>query len=440
MPNAHKPTCLPIATVHGLSHEGRGVASVNGKTTFISGALSGEKVRFAINRRRGSYDEATLTDLIEASPQRAEPRCPHFGVCGGCSLQHMQHAAQLTLKQNTLLELLAHQAGVTPKHILPPLIGDLWGYRRKARIGIKYVAKKGKVLVGFRERNGRYLADLSHCEVLHPNVGNHLQTFADCLNNLSVREQLPQLEVAVTETTTAVVLRHLVDIPANDLQCLIDFSKQHHWQLYLQPKGADSIHLVHPADHDPLLSYELPAHQLRLQFKPHHFIQINANINQQMIARALHLLDIQPDDSVLDLFCGIGNFSLPMAQRAREVIGVEADQEAVAFAKMNSKNNNLNNTAFFASDLFQIPYNGQWVKRTYDKVLLDPPRAGAQECLGYLRQWQPRRIVYVSCNPATLARDTKAIIGLGYRLTEAGIMDMFPHTQHAEAIALFEGN
>ena len=429
-----------IATITGLSHDGRGVAQINGKTTFLFGGLPGESVHFRYTKQRASYDEGQVTQVDNPSPQRVEPSCPYFGLCGGCSLQHLTPNAQLEYKQNAFLELLQHQAGIVPKTLLKPLTGDLWGYRRKARLSVKAIPKKEKqVLVGFRERNGRYVADINHCEILHPSIGQRLLELSQLINQLTARNEIPQLEIAVDDHTTAIILRHLRPLDEKDLEILEQFFKQHDLKLYLQPAGPDSIHLHYPNSSE-LLSYQLPRSDITLQFHPHQFIQINASINQQMIDQALALLDLKPTDRALDLFCGIGNFTLPIAKQSLHVVGVEGDPLSVNQALSNAKLNNITNVQFYCANLFQETYNSPWAKQKFNKLLLDPPRAGAKEILDIVPTWKPERIVYVSCNPATLARDAKILVDQGYRLTMAGLMDMFPHTQHVEVMALFVKN
>ena len=387
-------------------------------------------------RRRNSYDEAAVENIIHASAERTAPQCAHFGVCGGCSLQHLQTAAQIAHKESAFLELLAHQAGTQPKIILKPLMAKAWGYRRKARIGVKYVAKKNKVLVGFRERDGRFIADLANCEVLEPKIGHLITSLSKFIDTLSIRDQIAQLEIATTDETNALIIRHLAAFSEIDLNALENYAQQNHMQIYLQPKGVDSIHLFYPADASSLLSYSLPEYKLKLEFHPAQFTQVNFEINQLMIKQAIKLLELKSDDRVLDLFCGIGNFSLPLAQKAKYVVGVEGDATAVKQAQANAHANQITNIEFHTANLFENIEDHPWAKQSFNKIVLDPPRAGAQEIMAQLKRWKPERIVYISCNPATLARDTKLLLELGYRLEAAGVMDMFPHTQHVEAMAL----
>lgn len=424
--------------ITALSHEGRGVAQIDGKATFLFGGLPDEDVRFRYTRQRASYDEGTVTDVIKASPHRVTPRCEHFMICGGCSLQHLTHAQQIAHKQTTFLELLKHQANLVPEHVLPPLTAEQWGYRHKARIGVKFVPKKEKVIVGFRERGGRLIADLSKCEVLHPNVGERIKATSECIYQLETRDAIPQLEIAISDDVTAVIVRHLASLPDHDREKLIAFARQASWQLYLQPKGLDSVTLCYPEDADDLLKYRLDEFDLTLQFHPTQFTQVNPAMNRLMINRAIELLDLQSNDHVLDLFCGIGNFSLPIARHCAQVVGVEGDEGSVERAAANATLNEITNTEFYTADLFTGDYNKVWSERPYNKVLLDPPRAGAEMIASQINQWPCERVVYVSCNPSTFARDAAILSKQGFRLQQAGILDMFPHTQHVEVISLFE--
>lgn len=424
------------ATVTGLSHDGRGITQINGKTTFLFNALDGETVQFRYTQQRGRFDEGSVVDVIEPSPDRTPIRCPHFGICGGCSLQHVKHPSQVSNKQAAFAELL-QQAEIKPHHWLEPIVAEPWGYRRKARLSVRHIPKKEKVLVGFREKNGRYVANLDSCAVLHPSIGEHITDFSDLLWTLETREQIPQIEIAVDDQETAIILRHLVELPQQDLRALREFSSKHGFKLYLQPKGLDSITLDWPKEADTLMQYALPDYGLTLQFHPAQFIQVNTAINQQMIRRALALLSLKPDDHVLDLFCGIGNFSLPIAQQVKQVVGVEGDESAIQQAIQNAKNNGINNSDFYRANLFEAVYTQSWAGRPFNKILLDPPRAGAEQAVNEISRWPATHIVYVSCNPTTLVRDAAILVQKGYRLEQAGVMDMFPHTQHTEVITLF---
>ena len=431
----------PILTtqIDRLSHEARGIAVIEGKTTFIKDALPGETVRFQHIRKRGSFDEGQTVEVLSPAAERTPPVCQHFGTCGGCSLQHMQLEAQIHHKQASFANLLQHQAQTQPKDWLAPLSKTPWGYRHKARLSIRYVAKKGKVLVGFRERDGRFVSDLNECPILHPSVGNNISKISNCLFHLSARESIPQIEVAVGDGDTAIIVRHLVALSDQDLHRLCELAIDCHYRLYLQPKGPETISLHYPTAGSELMHYEMADHNLKFAFHPSQFIQINPFINQAMVNRAIEQLQLSSDDRVLDLFCGIGNFSLPIAKHCRYVVGVEGDASAVAQAVVNAQDNQLDNTEFFTANLFE-PDQQSWLTQRFDKIVIDPPRAGAKQILPYVSAWQPSIIVYISCNPATLARDTAILQSHGYILDKAGIMDMFPHTQHTEAMAVFKRN
>jgi len=426
------------ARVESLSHDGRGVAHIDGKTVFIWGALPGEEVLFLLTRRRKTHDEGILHEVIKASPDRVEPRCPHFGVCGGCSLQHMRSEAQIPLKQGVLIEALRRIGRVEPEEILPPLSAETpWGYRRKARLGVKYVAKKGKVLVGFRERGSSFVTDLSRCDVLHPRVGELITPLGQLIGDLSVRDRIPQIEMSMGDEICVLVFRVLDPLSAEDERKLEFFGRAHQIVIYLQEAGPES---VRPLFGEPVeLTYRLPEFGVLCRFSPNDFTQVNMELNRLMVHRALQLLDPQPDEEILELFCGLGNFTLPLARRAAQVTGVEGDAGLVAGARANARANGMGNTRFYTANLYADLDLEPWLQGTFHKILLDPPRTGAQEVIQYLPRVQPRRILYVSCNPATLARDADELVNnLGYRLAAAGIMDMFPHTAHVESIALFE--
>ncbi len=442
-----------IATITDLTHDQRGIARVDGKTTFIKNALPGEQVHYTLQKRHRNYDEGIATEIVESSPQRTTPACPHFGICGGCSAQHMTHAYQIEHKQALLLQHLTHFGRVSPESVLPPLLGPVWQYRHKARLGVRYVQKKQKVLVGFREANGRYIAELDTCEVLHPAVGQRLSDLAQLIEGLACREQLPQIEVAIGEAAAdsnsidgaivALIVRHLEPLITEDLESLHHFAQRFGFHLYLQPQGPDSIHRLWPAasktPEDDYLFYSLPAFNLRLEFHPSDFTQVNPLLNQGMVQQAIELLNPQADEQILDLFCGLGNFTLPLATRAQQVVGVEGSDAMVARASYNATLNGIHNTSFYRADLAAPWTDAPWSQPVYHKLLLDPPRSGAQAIVEQIQQINPQRILYVSCNPATLARDAGILVHeKGYRLLKAGIMDMFPHTAHVESMALFE--
>ncbi len=425
------------ASIESLSAEGRGVAHVDGKTLFLHGGLPGEQVRFRYTRRQKRHDEGIVTEVIEASPDRVEPKCGHFGVCGGCGLQHMASTAQLMAKQQALLDTLMHIGKVEPERVLAPLSNaTTWGYRTKARLGVKYVAKKGRVLVGFRERGGSFVADLRRCEVLDERIGGLIEPLAELIGGLSIRDRVAQIEVAAGDADSVLIFRVLDEPSEADLARLRAFAAASGQHIYLQPGGPDSIV---PLDEAARLYYDLPAWDLRLDFLPTDFTQVNIAMNRRMIALALDLLALQPDDRVLDLFCGLGNFTLPLARQAREVVGVEGDAGLVQRARDNASRNDIDNARFHVANLYEPLQAEPWLNESFDKVLLDPPRSGAREILAWLGRLAPRHILYVSCYPGTLARDAGELVAKhGYRLAAAGVMDMFPHTGHVESIALFE--
>jgi len=429
---------IATARVTDLSHEGRGVAQDAGKTVFIDDALPGELVEWALRKRGRSFDEGTALQILEPSPDRVTPRCAHFGTCGGCALQHLSPEKQLAFKQQQLIEALSRIGHVTPADILPPLRADVWNYRRRARLSARWVPKKGRTVVGFRERAAPLVADLQHCDVLKAPVDNLLQPLSALLTALSIRDRVPQVEVAVADRAVALLIRILQPLNAADRALLEQFERDHALQIYLQPGGNDTVAPLQGAAIP--LTYGLPQFDVELHFEPVDFVQINASINEQMVARAVELLQLSPQDDVLDLFCGLGNFSLPLARRARTVVGVEGDAGLVARARRNAQRNGLANAEFFAAnlaaeDLRQLP----WATRRYARILLDPPRAGAREVLPVVAASGASRIVYISCHPGTLARDAGILVNEhGFELSAAGAMDMFPHTTHVESIAVFD--
>jgi len=426
-------------TIHSLSHDGRGITQIANKTTFVDGALAGEIITCNITKKRGSYNEANVIEIIQPSTKRVIPPCQHFGVCGGCSLQHMNDHAQMELKQLTLLDQLKHFGKVTPHTILAPLSANTIGYRRKARLGVKYVIKKNKLLIGFREKSSRYLADLLRCVVLHPAVGERLTELSELITSLDIANAIPQIEVAIGDHDVALIIRHLEPVSKNDEEKLVQFAHQHTFQLYLQPNAPATIQKCWPKDDNHRLTYTLPDYSLEFKFHPLDFTQINLEMNRLMVKQAIQLLDIKPQESVIDLFCGIGNFTLPIAQSAKHVTGIEGSDEMVKRAYENATHNHIANVSFHAANLMEPTNDLPWIKSRYDKILLDPPRVGAKEMLPFIHESGAKKIVYVSCNPATLARDAGELVHqYGYTLKAAGIMNMFPHTSHIEAMAVFE--
>lgn len=457
-------------TIDNLAHDGRGVASYgdsddhpiekHGKKVFVSFALPKETVNVKITGSKKSFEEGDTIEVV-ANPnhERTNPPCPHFGVCGGCSLQHWQPDGQIQFKQSVLAELLQHQANTQPQQWLAPLVADRLGYRTKARMGVRYVEKKGTALVGFRERSSNFLAALNECHVLDPRIGFEIENLKLLISNLAARDHIPQLEVAMGETlndlpdskkSVAVIIRHMVELSESDLALLQAFFAERDWQLYLQPKGAATVHRIdtQSARASSLtvpptggLFYQLPDLGIVFEFSPLDFTQVNLSVNRKMTQLALELLALQPGERVLDLFCGLGNFSLPLAKVVGEtgfVIGVEGSEAMTERASMNATANGLHHTAFYAQDLTQDFSDKPWANQGFDALLIDPPRSGALEVMQYLDKFDAKRIVYVSCNPATLARDTAVLFQKGYQLTHAGVMDMFCHTGHVESIARFE--
>jgi len=425
------------AHIESLNHEAKGVARVADKAVFIEGALPGEDVAFHYTRRKRHFDEGILDEVLAPGPGRVTPRCHHFTLCGGCCLQHLAGDAQVSHKQAAVLETLARVGHVTPEQVLAPITASQWGYRRKARLGVRYVYKKGRVLVGFRERQGRYLADLSRCEVLDPAVGMRLQALQTLIAGLTAFEHIPQLEVAVGDDGPALVFRHLRPLGDADRARLREFGQWYGIAVYLQPGGPDSVHPLWPAD--PRLSYRLPGHDIEILFAPTDFIQVNGAVNRRLVDLVIRLLEPRGDESALDLFCGVGNFTLPMARHFHRVTGVEGDAQLVRRAGENAAHNGIVNADFHTWDLAQDMARQPWWRGGIDKVLLDPPRTGAREAVEALAPVAPARIVYVSCNPATLARDAGHLVHeQGYRLTHACAVDMFPHTAHMEAVAVFD--
>ena len=425
------------AFIGDLSHDGRGVAHVDGKTVFVADALPGERVRANLIRKHRHFDEARAEEILEASPDRVAPRCPHFGVCGGCVLQHLAPAAQIAAKQNVLAQNFARIGHVEPARWLAPLTADGWGYRRRARLSVKCVPKKGKTLVGFRERDPRFVADLAHCDVLDPSLGEKLGVLGALLNDMQGAASIPQIEFSAGDVAHVLVFRHLQPLSGTDQERLAAFGREHGFAILLQPGGADSVHALEPGEID--LHYSLPAYGLKLAFTALDFVQVNARINQKMIAHALELLQPGAKDRVLDLFCGLGNFSLPIAQHAARVCGVEGDTGLVERARSNAAANGVANAEFHVGDLAGDVRGSAWARAEWDLMLLDPPRSGAEGLLRQLPGKSVRRVVYVSCHPASLARDAGTLVRMhGFRLEAAGVMDMFPHTAHVESIALFE--
>jgi 23S rRNA (uracil1939-C5)-methyltransferase len=425
------------ATIESATHDGRGIAAVSGKKVFVAGALPGETVEFIRRKSRRNFDEAELLQVIEPSSDRIDAKCEAFGRCGGCSLQHVSEDYQRSIKQQTLKDNLERIGKVAPKSWLEPMTGPVWGYRRRARLAVKDVPAKGRVLVGFRERHAPFITDMHRCEVLASPVDGLLDELSELIARLSIRARLPQIEIAIAENSTAMVFRVLDAPNAADKEHLIAFGAANNCRIYLQPGGLDSLQLIEPAGEVESLYYTLPEFDIRIEFEPIDFVQVNREINQRMVHFAIEQLNPGPEDRVLDLYCGIGNFSLPLARKSGTVLGVEGEKSLVTRAADNAKRNGLNNVEFRVADLSKIDGTESWVKAGWDCLLLDPARSGAAEIVERMQLLNPERIVYVSCHPGTLARDAGVLVHeKGYRLETAGIIDMFPHTAHVESIAI----
>ena len=432
------PETPVAATIESLSHDGRGIARLDGKTTFIDNALPGEQVFFQYTFMRRKFDEGRAVDILEPSPDRVTPPCAHSLICGGCSLQHLDPAVQIQRKQAVLAEQLEHFGGLRPERWLEPLTGPVTGYRGKARLGVKYVDAKGDTLVGFREKRNSLIADLAQCEVLIPEVGHRFRDLRALINGLDCRRRLPQIEVARGDDAVALVFRHLDPLSPADQDALVAFCRENGLQCYLQPGNESTVHRVWPEQGEERLYYRHPQADVEMAFHPSDFTQVNAEINRRMVPLALDLLEVEAHHQVLDLFCGLGNFTIPAARRAAGVVGVEASDAMVRRGYENARRNGLENVAFHAWDLDSEPKGQPWARQRYERVLLDPPRSGALEMVRMMPQFGAEKLVYVSCNPATLARDAGELVARGYRLSGAGVMDMFPHTAHVESIALFD--
>ncbi len=460
-PNTEAPSVPPHLAwlkVESLDLEAQGVAHRDdGKVVFIEDALPGEEVRVSVFRKKNNWEQATMSDMRRESAQRVKPQCTYFGLCGGCKMQHFHASAQVAVKQRVLEDNLWHLGKVKPDTLLRPIEGPAWGYRYRARLSVRYVAKKGTVLVGFHERKSRYVADMQTCEILPPHLSRLLMPLRTLIASMDQRDRLPQIEVAVGTQITVLVLRHLEPLTAADTQRLQAFAKAHSpaqggqqtlsW--WLQPKGPDT---VHPLDESlPALDYNLPEFGIHMPFKPTDFTQVNHAINQVLVTRALRLLQVQKSERVIDWFCGLGNFTLPLATQAKEVLGIEGSETLVARSRENASANRLgHNTSFVARNLFELTPQELFSYGHADKWLVDPPREGAfalVKALADLHQdptlvpdWvPPKRIVYVSCSPGTLARDAGLLVHqAGYRCVAAGAVNMFPHTAHVESMAVFE--
>lgn len=430
---------MNIANIESLDHEGRGVAHVEGKVIFIEGALPGEQVAYTSFRRKPSFENARADAILKASSQRVTPHCPHFGICGGCSMQHLDPLAQTAAKQRVLEDAFWHIARLKPESILPPIVGPAWGYRRRARLTVRKVEKKGGVLVGFHEKRSSYVAVMDSCAVLPAPISALLLPLRELVGGLSIPDRLPQIEVAAGDTPTALVLRILGPLTAADEQKLRDFADTHGVHIYLQTGGPDTATIFHPPGAD-WPAYRLPDFDVTLRFRPTDFTQVNHDLNRVLVRRALGLLQVRPGERIADMFCGLGNFTLPLARSGAQVVGVEGSAPLIARAKDNAAANGLaERIDYHVANLFTVTPEQLAGWGRFDKMLIDPPREGAVELVKSFGPEAPRRIVYVSCNPATLARDAAVLVHeQGYRLVAAGIANMFPHTSHVESIALFD--
>lgn len=424
--------------IDSVTHDGRGIVAGEGKKVFVSGALAGESVRFQRRKRRRNFDEAELLEVLEASPERVEAPCAAYGRCGGCSLQHVSIEQQRDIKAQTLFDSLERIGKVSPDERLAPLTGEPFNYRRRARLAVKDVPAKGRVLVGFRERHAPFIAEMERCEVLAKPVDGMLLALSELIGALSIRARLPQVEVAVADNAIALVFRVLDPPTAEDLEQFQSFGQQHGLQVWLQPGGLDSLQCAWPEAEPDALVYALPHFDVTIEFQPIDFVQVNADINERMVETAIGWLELTPDARVLDLFCGIGNFTLPIARRAGQVLGIEGEASLVARAGANARRNGLDNAEFKTADLAKIDGTEGWFDGNWDRLLLDPARSGAAEVVQHVQRIGAPRIVYVSCHPGTLARDAGTLVHEhGYTLKAAGIIDMFPHTAHVESMAVF---
>lgn len=429
-----------MVTIESLDQEGRGIAHADGKVIFIEGALTGESVTYSSYRKKPSYELAQLGQILKQTFMRVTPKCANFGVCGGCSMQHLEPRAQVAVKQRVLEDNLARIGKVKVEVMLPPIYGQTWGYRQRARLSVRHVLKKGKSLVGFREKNGKYVTDMQHCEILPPKIAALLPLLGKLNENFSIRDALPQIEVAIGDHVTVLVLRILQALSPSDEEAIRKFADTHRVQFWLQTKGPETVAPFYPLD-APQLSYSLPEFVITMPFAPTEFTQVNSEMNRLMVSRAMRLLNPQPGERIADFFCGLGNFTLPIAKSGAQVVGIEGSAALIKRATQNAASNDLSdNTEFHAMNLFEMDDESLGSMGYFDKWLIDPPRDGAVELIKAINpKTAPRRIVYVSCSPSTLARDAAILVHeKRYTLKAAGVMNMFPHTSHVESIALFE--
>jgi 23S rRNA (uracil1939-C5)-methyltransferase len=422
--------------IEDLSHDGRGIARINGKVMFVNGALPGEKVVAKHTGGNKNFEEGLAIEVLHASEDRVEAQCQFYAVCNGCTMMHLAPQKQIEFKQNTLKQNLIKMAKIEPEKWMDPLSADSWHYRRRARLSVRWVIAKDKVLVGFREKDGRYVADMNYCEVLQKPLDGLLKSLAEMIEKLTIRQHIAQIEASIADDDVALIVRHLKPIRSDDEAMLLTFAAEHGVRIYSQSKGPKTI-LEMTKTSNPLY-FDMHEYGIRMEFLPSDFIQVNAKMNEKMIAQAMTLLDVNEEDVVLDLFCGLGNFTLPLATKVKHIVGIEGDQSLVDRALHNAQLNKLDNVSFYEADLRRNHEHSEWFKLDYNKVLIDPPRSGAWEVLPLIAQTKANTLLYVSCHPASLARDTDRLVNeLGFRLVKAGVMDMFPHTSHVESIALF---
>jgi 23S rRNA (uracil1939-C5)-methyltransferase len=431
-------TAAPLY-VESLDQEGRGIARRQGKTIFVEGALPGEQVIVSVYRKKPSFEIARVQRIVKASSSRLDPRCAYFGLCGGCALQHIDVSTQVAAKQRVLEDALWRIGKVEPAEILAPIHGAGWEYRHRARFTVRHVPKKGGMLIGFHEKRSSYVADMTSCEVVPQRISALLLPLRDVVGRLSIRQRLPQIELSVGEGADVLVLRVLDKLSEHDEHLLATFADKHQLYVYLQPGGPDTAQPFHPAAGADL-HYLLPEFDVRIYFAPTDFTQVNHATNRVLVRRAMRLLKPRPGECIADFFCGLGNFSLPIARLGASVVGLDGSRALASRAQTNAVRNGLSDkTRFEVMNLFEIDSKRLAALGTIDGMLIDPPRDGAVELVKAIREPAPPRIVYVSCNASTLARDSAVLVhGAGYMLRSAGIVNMFPHTAHVESIALFE--
>lgn len=425
--------------ISSMSHELKGVSRLdNGKAIFIEDTIVDEVVTYKELKVKKDFVEAKAESITEPSKYRVEPICKHFGVCGGCAAQHIDSQYQLELKQKVVIEQINRIGKITEYQLMPAIVGPNINYRNKARLGVKFVVKKDKVLVGFRERNKGYLADISECKIMHKKIADNLIEIQEMLYKISIKQHIAQIEVAIGDFDVAFVIRNLKPLPDGDAIILQEFAEEKEIIIYMQPKGIDSIYQLWPKEPIEYLNYSIKAFNLTFCFKATDFTQINPLMNEKMVLQAIDWLELKSDDVVLDLFCGIGNFTLPIAKFVNKVVGVEGSSTAIDRARFNCEKNNITNSEFYVANLMEDCNGAQWLNNTYNKILLDPPRSGAKDILEKIGLINPEEVLYVSCNSSTLARDAEFLVHkYGYKLIKLGVMDMFPHTTHVEVMALF---